>query len=139
MTRLIAALTLAGATMACGPALAQNADPALGEQHFVHYCASCHGITAQGDGPRANELMIRPPDLTRLTLRHDGVFPTERVVMRIDGRDPLVSHGSPMPVYGELFDESPGAAVKTEAGQPILTSGPVVDLLAWIRQIQVEE
>ncbi len=135
MTRLIAALI----ALTASPLAAQNADPALGEQLFERYCATCHGTSAEGDGPRANELNPQPPDLTRLTIRHDGVFPVERVVMRIDGREPLISHGSPMPVYGELFDEAPGASVKTEAGQPILTSGPVVDLLAWLREIQVEE
>ncbi len=140
MIRLIAALIALTATPLAPTSLyAQNADPALGGQHFARYCATCHGSSAMGDGPRANELNPQPPDLTRLSLRHAGVFPVERVVMRIDGREPLVSHGSPMPVYGGLFDEAPGAAVKTEAGQPILTSGPVVDLVAWLRMVQVEE
>ncbi|WP_372836717.1 c-type cytochrome [Puniceibacterium confluentis] len=137
MKRLTACLF--ALTLGFGPAAAQDADPALGEQLFARYCATCHGASAMGDGPRVNELNPQPPDLTRLTIRHNGVFPVERVVMRIDGRDPLVSHGSSMPVYGELFDEAPWVATKTEAGQPILTSGPVVDLLAWLRKIQVKE
>ena len=130
-------LTLMLITLAV-PLAAQEADPALGGQLFERFCTSCHGAGAAGDGPRVNELNPQPPDLTRLSLRHDGVFPLERVVRRIDGRDPLVSHGSPMPVYGELFDEAPWVAIKTDSGQPLLTSGPVVDLVAWLRSVQVE-
>jgi hypothetical protein len=55
--------------------------------------------------------------------------------MRIDGREPLVSHGSPMPVYGDFF-EGDDAAVKAETGQPILTSRAVVDLLAYLEGVQ---
>ena len=80
-------------------------------------------------------LLIQPSDLTTLVERHDGVFPIERVVMRIDGRDPLVSHGSPMPVYGDFFDGEE-IILKTEKGQPVLTSVPVADLLAYLEGLQ---
>ncbi|SNR73854.1 c-type cytochrome [Puniceibacterium sediminis] len=139
MNRLISALTLALTGLCAAQAGAQDADPALGAQHFARHCAVCHGADAAGGGPMAPILLIQPTDLTRLTLRNDNEFPVLRVVMRIDGREPLVSHGSPMPIYGQLFDEAPGAAVKTPAGQPILTSGPVVDLVAWLKSIQVAE
>jgi hypothetical protein len=55
--------------------------------------------------------------------------------MRIDGRDPLTSHGSPMPVYGDFF-EGWDVAVKSETGQPIMTSLPIVDLLAYLGSVQ---
>ncbi|WP_372573711.1 c-type cytochrome [Ruegeria jejuensis] len=108
-------------------------DVANGEALYMKHCATCHGIDATGQGPMAGVLMIKPADLTQL--QADGVFPTERVVRRIDGRDPLVSHGSPMPVYGDFF-EGEDKATKTHSGQPILTSAPIVDLLSYLETLQ---
>ncbi len=83
----------------------------------------------------APSLLVQPTDLTQLTNGNNGVFPTLRVVMRIDGRDPLVSHGSDMPVYGDFFEGRP-AMTKVETGQPIATSEPIVDLLAYLDGLQ---
>lgn len=81
-------------------------------------------------------LVLQPPDLTELAERNKGVFPTSRVVMRIDGRDPLTSHGSPMPVYGDFFESDLAVSLKAETGQPIMTSQPVVDLVAYLQGLQ---
>lgn len=108
-------------------------DVQTGAELYQHYCATCHGIDAMGQGPMAGVLIIQPTDLTELT--KDGRFPTARVVARIDGRDPLVSHGSPMPVYGPYF-EGQDTSMKTEEGQPILTSQPIVDLVAYLKTLQ---
>jgi len=116
-----------------GPATAQDAQ--TGAELYRNHCATCHGINATGDGPMAGVLMIRPSDLTKLQADNGGVFPTERVVSRIDGRDPLVSHGSPMPVYGFFF-QGEDTAIKAPDGQPILTSQPIVDLLAYLETVQ---
>lgn len=113
----------------------QAQDAAVGEALYAEHCAVCHGADADGGGPLGPALILQPPDLRTLTARHDGVFPLERVVTRIDGRDPLVSHGSPMPVYGQFF-EGDDTAMKTEAGQPILMSGPVADLVAYLQGVQ---
>ncbi|WP_170758699.1 c-type cytochrome [Ruegeria lacuscaerulensis] len=109
-------------------------DVETGAELFQHYCATCHGIDATGHGPMAGVLVIQPIDLTKLA-GEDGVFPTARVVARIDGRDPLVSHGSPMPVYGPYFDGQ-DTSMKTHEGQPILTSQPIVDLVAYLETLQ---
>ncbi len=114
------------------PAMAQNVE--TGAELYQHYCATCHGIDATGHGPMAGVLVIQPTDLTQLA-SGDGVFPTARVVARIDGRDPLVSHGSPMPVYGPYFDGQ-DTTMKTPDGQPILTSQPIVDLVAYLETLQ---
>jgi hypothetical protein len=82
-------------------------------------------------------MTIAPADLTRLSAGNGGVFPTGRVVRQIDGRDPVLAHGSPMPVFGPFFDGE-DAALKTPAGQPILTSRPLADLVAWLMTIQEE-
>ena len=80
-------------------------------------------------------LTLRPTNLTRRPTTNGGTFPTIRVVMRIDGREPLVSHGSPMPIYGEFF-EGRDVAMKAPNGMPILTSQPVVDLVDWLEDTQ---
>ena len=115
------------------PATAQ--DMVQGEALYRYYCATCHGNGAGGNGPMSPSLVVTPADLTRLSADNDGVFPIQRVIMRIDGRDPLVSHGSMMPVYGDFFAGS-DVAVKAETGQPIMTSQPIVDLLAYLRTLQ---
>jgi hypothetical protein len=44
-----------------------------------------------------------PPDLTMLSQRNNGVFPSERVHRIIEGRD-VDSHGNrEMPVWGDVF------------------------------------
>lgn len=110
-------------------------DAAEGKALYDMHCAVCHGAEARGNGPLAPALLLQPPSLVDLTERHDGTFPMVRVVSRIDGRDPLVSHGSPMPVYGQFF-EGDDTAIKAETGQPIMTSRPVVDLVAYLQEIQ---
>ncbi len=109
-------------------------DLETGAELYRHYCATCHGLDATGQGPMASVLIIQPTNLKQLA-DEDGVFPTARVVARIDGRDPLVSHGSPMPVYGPYF-EGQDTSMKTPAGQPILTSQPIVDLVTYLQTLQ---
>ncbi|MCB1333357.1 MAG: cytochrome c [Roseivivax sp.] len=118
------------------PATAQNAEE--GQALFRTHCATCHGLAATGDGPMASVLVIQPSNLTTLSQRNGGAFPLARVIQRIDGRDPLVSHGSPMPVYGDYFEGVFDVPVKTDAGQPILTSRPVLDLVSYLQSLQVK-
>jgi mono/diheme cytochrome c family protein len=81
------------------PATAQH-----GSELFYLYCASCHGKTAQGDGPLAASLRRRPPNLTEILTRNKGVFPKEKVYRIIDGREKVPGHGGPdMPVWGDAF------------------------------------
>ncbi len=129
--QILRTVSIGLATMA-SQAVAQDVD--TGAELYQHYCATCHGIDATGHGPMAGVLVIQPTDLTQLA-GEDGVFPTARVVARIDGRDPLVSHGSPMPVYGPYF-EGQDTSMKTPDGQPILTSQPIVDLVAYLETLQ---
>lgn len=117
------------------PFAALSQDAAEGEALFLHHCATCHGIEATGNGPTAPALILQPANLTLLSVKNDGRFPTFRVVARIDGRDPLVAHGSPMPVYGDFF-EGKGVALPDASGQPIMTSQPIVDLVAYLGTLQ---
>lgn len=119
------------------PVTAFSQDAAQGEAIFQFHCATCHGLEATGNGPMAAALLVQPTDLTKLTLRNDGQFPITRVIKRIDGRDPLVSHGSSMPIFGDFF-EGYDVALKTETGQPIMTSKPIIDLMAYLESLQAK-
>ncbi len=133
MIRRVLGLVSIGLAMG-SQAIAQDVQE--GAKLYQHYCATCHGIDATGQGPMAGVLVIQPTDLTTLASA-DGTFPVARVVARIDGRDPLVSHGSPMPVYGSYFDGQ-DTSMKTPQGQPILTSQPIVDLVAYLQTLQAK-
>lgn len=76
-----------------------------GKDLFTAYCASCHGLSGQGDGPVASALKSAVPDLRTLTQRSHGTFPQERIEkMILEGRSKSGAHGSEeMPVWGPVF------------------------------------
>lgn len=113
------------------PAYAQDA--ARGAFLFDQHCAVCHGLGLRGDGPMAEVLVVPPPDLTRIAERYGG-FPRVGMAWKIDGRDPLVSHGSDMPLFGFVFGEM--SEVLRDANQTILTAPEVVDLVAYLERVQ---
>jgi mono/diheme cytochrome c family protein len=131
MKKMILTAAAAIWTLAGG---AQAQDVEAGAALYDLHCATCHGLEGRGNGPMAPALILQPPPLNGLSAKHGG-FPMLRVVSRIDGRDPLVSHGSPMPVYGPFF-EGDDTPLKAETGQPIMTSRPIVDLVAYLQSIQ---
>lgn len=137
MTRVFDLSVLSLAVALSASATLADGDAATGEALYDRYCAACHGAEATGHGPMRAVLTVQPSDLTALSAGNDGVFPMERVVKRIDGRDPLVAHGSQMPVYGDFFDGD-GASLRTESGQPVITSTPVADLVAYLQNLQVQ-
>ncbi len=124
---MIAGLSLAS------PVLAQDA--VEGEALYLSHCADCHGVAVDGNGPLANAMTMKPKNLSLLAQQNGGVFPMLTVVKRIDGRDPLVSHGSPMPVFGQYF-EGDDTALKTASGQPVMTSRSIADLVAYLQEQQ---
>lgn len=127
--------TLCGFAMGMVSSSAMAQEVSEGAKLFERHCATCHGIDGKGQGPMAGVLLIQPTDLTGLAASNDGALPVLRVVRRIDGRDPLVSHGSPMPVYGDFF-EGDDTAMKTASGQPLMTSRAIADLVAYLKEIQ---
>ncbi|UWR21493.1 c-type cytochrome [Sulfitobacter sp. S190] len=124
------------ATVLCLLAAGAQAQGAgLGAELYAQNCATCHGVNHDGNGPMAPALLVQPSDLSTLQARNGNIFPTLRVVMRIDGRDPLISHGSDMPIYGDFF-EGDDTPLKTHLGQPIFTSRPIVELVAYLQSVQ---
>ncbi len=91
ITYLVAALGLAGCVDVAEPD---------GQRLFIDNCAACHGADGKGDGPMSRNLIQMAPDLTTLSARNGGVFPTDYVMSTIDGlnRDPHFSGA--MPEFG---------------------------------------
>lgn len=129
---------LATAMLSAVPATAQEiavGDPMEGAELFATYCAACHGPEARGDGRMAPILTVLPPDLTQIAAGNGGVFPVAGVIFQIDGRDPLLAHGGEMPLFGEFF-QGEDVAMRAETGQPIMTSQPIADVMAYLETIQ---
>ena len=107
---------------------------ARGRVAYRLYCASCHGQTAQGDGPVAAYLKTRPVDLTRLTEKNKGQFPAERVTASIDGREAgaVPSHGPrDMPVWGMSFQDP-----AKDTNQEAVAQAKIADLVAFLESVQ---
>jgi mono/diheme cytochrome c family protein len=77
-----------------------------GPDLYHSYCASCHGLSAKGDGPVAPALTAKTPDLTVIAQRNGGIFPADRVRKIIDGEEDVMAHGTrEMPVWGPIFHQ----------------------------------
>ena len=120
---------------AAAASLSEIANPEVGAALFRRYCASCHGAAGRGDGASARILAVPPPDLTGLAAANGGRFPFRRAAARIDGRETLPAHGSPMPFYGAFFDADAVRRVAIPGGE-IEASKPVLSILAYLAQIQ---
>lgn len=114
----------------CRPAADES--PA-GVALYTRYCASCHGVSARGDGPVGAALRTPPPDLTTLA-RRAGRFDDAGLVAVIDGRRLVQAHGPrEMPVWGAVFDEE--LAGQPHAGRTTLLRAQVlVDYLRTLQQ-----
>lgn len=115
--------------LAAGHPHAQQPTTAMaGDGTYRLYCASCHGTAAKGDGPLADALKRRPPDLTRLAANNGGTFPSELVAKVIDGRAPVKGHGGgDMPVWGDAF---------TRTGDTTPAAEKVARLVRFLERIQ---
>ena len=84
-------------------------DPATvvsGAELYKIHCAACHGPDGKGGGPAAGALKRIPPDLTTISRRSGGQFPTMRVTHIIDGQELTEAHGTrEMPIWGDLLPQ----------------------------------
>lgn len=124
--------------LAAGPSQAADVSNGLisGEADFKMYCASCHGETGKGDGPKSFGLSSKLPDLTTLTARY-GQFPRDQLARLVDGRDPIAGHGSrEMPVWGMWFKEEAADGLGGAQGDDSSVARRVENLLDYIATLQ---
>jgi len=84
-----------------------------GPQMYTTYCAVCHGAGGKGDGPAAPALKTPPPDLTLLSQKNGGKFPSIHVMNELQSGVQNPAHGTAeMPIWGDLMMSlnSPGDA-----------------------------
>jgi mono/diheme cytochrome c family protein len=121
---------------ACAGAPERDIAELSGVDMYQQLCASCHGVSAHGDGPVSSLIKVGVPDLTRIAARDGGEFPTEDVRRTIDGRWDRRAHGArDMPVWGwQLYDSS-----STNDAQERAQVDSMIDrLVTYLRSIQVE-
>lgn len=107
-----------------------------GGEMYQSFCASCHGVTAVGNGPVAPLIKINVPDLTRIAQRDGGEFPTEDVRRTIDGRFDRPAHGArDMPVWGWRLYSSTRS---DDAAERARVDGLINRLVDYLRSIQKE-
>ena len=96
--------------MAENPAFAASKQVERGHALYLQYCVSCHGVTAEGDGPMARSLTTPPANLRRLAERFGNPLPEDQIARYIDGRAAVKAHGPrDMPVWGNRFYYKSGA------------------------------
>ena len=132
-------LLVAAGTILASPLAGEETDPGSaerGHQTYLSYCGSCHGRLARGDGPLAEHLKVAPSDLTRISQRSGGEFPSERVYKAIDGREEtILAHGSrEMPIWGEAFRAFSFSAPR--GGGELTVRRKIDDLVQFLLSIQ---
>ena len=82
----------------------KQTNPTSGHEMYTNYCAVCHGTTGAGGGPAASALKTTPTDLTELSAKNGGKYPSMHVSSVLRGEAETPAHGSKdMPVWGPLF------------------------------------
>ena len=104
-----------------------------GKKLFLTYCVSCHGAEANGDGPVAAVLLIKPADLTMIAKRRSANVSWGEIAKFIDGRTELPAHGRrEMPVWGRRFNEE----VADTSTKEEITRGDLAALVSYLKSIQ---
>jgi len=118
------------------PAGAAEPDPMLarvGAEMYQQYCASCHGTSADGQGPVAPALKTLPSDLTRIAARRGGDFPDSDIARWIDGRFDVVAHGPrDMPIWGRKFSDTIAEGTNPDD----VVRGRALTLVEYLKTIQ---
>ncbi|MBM3614728.1 MAG: cytochrome c [Alphaproteobacteria bacterium] len=135
MTRLapFAALMALPLMAAC---VDPKASPDTGAEDYAAYCSACHGATGKGDGEIATELSRKPADLTTLSARNKGEFPTTKVMAQIWGYAGAKGRGV-MPDFGPLLQSE---MVPYDGGDGIETPTPIrlVQLAEYLKVLQAK-
>jgi mono/diheme cytochrome c family protein len=110
----------------------------LGKREFESKCAVCHGSDGKGNGPFADQLKKRLPDLTLLARSNGGIFPVEKTYATIEGAGQ--GHGTrAMPVWGvEYTVQAADALPDLPYNQAVFVRTRIMALLEYMNQLQVK-
>lgn len=116
----------------CGNTTAEKSDVEKGHDLYIAYCNFCHGT--YGDASVGDMLKVKPPDLTLIAQRRNGVFPEDEIFKIIDGQEALESgHGDrDMPIWGETFANS-------ENIDEVMVPKKIYQIIEYLKTIQREE
>lgn len=106
-----------------------------GAEDFAAYCAACHGDGGKGDGAVIATLAAKPANLTTLSKRNGGDFPSTAVMAQIWGYTGGKDGERVMPEFAALLD---GEMVPYDGGDGIMTPTPIrlVQLAEHLRTLQ---
>ncbi|UWQ84715.1 c-type cytochrome [Leisingera caerulea] len=125
-----------------GSAMDEAAQVALGQTEYMAQCASCHGPRGKGDGPVAQVLVNKPPDLTAISARYSGQFPADEIQAIVDGRNMVNPHGDRgMPIWGDRYfavGMEKSKSVPHDVDAQALAFGRVAALVKFLESIQAE-
>ena len=109
-----------------------NAPSNSGKEMFNSYCAVCHGTDGKGNGPAASAMKTPPVDLTLLSRKNSGKYPSAHVAAVIRGQGTLPSHGNAdMPVWGPLFSSM-------SQGHPAQVQQRISNLAEYVATLQAK-
>lgn len=98
---LVGALSVTSTMLRPGAASAQE-----GQEVYGRWCAACHGVNGDGQGPGAGHMLPRPRDFTtglyQVRTTASGELPTDADIMRVinDGIP-----GTTMPGWGDVLSQ----------------------------------
>jgi hypothetical protein len=96
------------------------------------------GAALTAYGPLAAFLTVMPADLTALSRRNNGRFPSDRVSETIDGRMQVKGHGTrEMPVWGTRY-EADIARQYGPYGSEAMVQARILELVRYLQSIQKE-
>ena len=111
----------------------QQTSAASGQQMFTTYCAACHGAEGKGNGPVAQTLKVAPTDLSTLSKKNGGVFPSAHIAAVLQFGVENRAHGSAeMPVWGDLMRTMPSSNRDTS----VAMHQRISNLTDYLKQIQ---
>lgn len=115
-------------------ACTQQAPDKRGAELYATYCTSCHGTSGQGDGPLAASFGKPPANLTLISRRNGGAFPTEDVMAQINGYKGRHQFGG-MPEFEQDLN-GPMVDWVSASGEVIKTPQGLIDLARYLESIQ---
>jgi mono/diheme cytochrome c family protein len=74
-----------------------------GQAHYLLFCANCHGVEADGNGPLVGLLKVTPSNL-KVLRQPGGPGVTERVLIAVDGGHQVASGEHKMPVFSDNLE-----------------------------------